>query len=133
VYDRFLEIRMRVMMLSCLVLAAALALGGPAQAAEPQTAKTQTAKANASKPKPKMKVRVTRKTTHKTAWRGYGFLPGYTQPPNIHDPYARRRGDPDAGTYPWYGWPGYYRGRWNGGGFGPCYTKTPIGPVWNCG
>jgi signal transduction histidine kinase len=30
-------------------------------------------------------------------------------------------------------WPGFYRGRWNGGGFGPCYTQTPIGPVWNCG
>jgi len=30
-------------------------------------------------------------------------------------------------------WPGFYRGRWNGGGFGPCYTYTPIGYVWNCG
>ena len=26
-----------------------------------------------------------------------------------------------------------YRNRWNGGGFGPCYTYTPIGYVWNCG
>ena len=33
----------------------------------------------------------------------------------------------------WYGWPGWYRGRWNGGGFGPCWTQTPIGNVWNCG
>ena len=23
--------------------------------------------------------------------------------------------------------------RWNGGGFGPCWTQTPIGNVWNCG
>ena len=30
-------------------------------------------------------------------------------------------------------WPGFYRGRWNGGGFGPCWTQTPIGPMWNCG
>jgi hypothetical protein len=30
-------------------------------------------------------------------------------------------------------WPRFYRGRWNGGGFGPCYTQTPIGPMWNCG
>ena len=30
-------------------------------------------------------------------------------------------------------WPGFYRGRWNGGGFGPCYTQTPIGYMWNCG
>jgi len=22
---------------------------------------------------------------------------------------------------------------WNGGGFGPCWTNTPIGPMWNCG
>ena len=65
--------------------------------------------------------------------RGYGFLPGYEPPANARripfgqSPYVR-----DA-TWPWYGWPGYYRGRWNGGGFGPCYTKTPIGPMWNCG
>ena len=65
--------------------------------------------------------------------RGYGFLPGYEPPhatrriPFGESPYVR-----DA-TWPWYGWPGFHRGRWNGGGFGPCYTKTPIGPVWNCG
>ena len=45
---------------------------------------------------------------------------------------AKVRGWQDS-TYPWYGWPGFYRGRWNGGGFGPCYTKTPIGPIGNCG
>jgi hypothetical protein len=65
--------------------------------------------------------------------RGHGFLPGYEAPasarriPFGESPYVR-----DA-TWPWYGWPGFHRGRWNGGGFGPCYTKTPIGPVWNCG
>ena len=65
--------------------------------------------------------------------RGYGFLPGY-EPPRItrRESYGRSPWVRDS-TYPWYGWPGFYRGRWNGGGFGPCYTKTPIGPVWNCG
>ena len=33
----------------------------------------------------------------------------------------------------WYGGPRFYRNRWNGGGFGPCWTQTPIGNVWNCG
>ena len=29
--------------------------------------------------------------------------------------------------------PGFYRGRYNGGSFGPCWSWTPIGPAWNCG
>ena len=33
----------------------------------------------------------------------------------------------------YFGRPGFYGGRYNGGGFGPCWTRTPIGPVWNCG
>lgn len=32
-----------------------------------------------------------------------------------------------------FGEPGFYRGQYNGGSFGPCYTRTPIGPIWNCG
>jgi hypothetical protein len=104
--------------MACLALALSLA-GPPPAAAQPDGARA----------KPRTKVVV----TPRRAWRGYGDLPGYRQPPNLSDPYARRRGDPYAGTYPWWGWPGFYRGRWNGGGFGPCYTKTPIGPVWNCG
>ncbi|MCC7348043.1 MAG: hypothetical protein IT538_11650 [Variibacter sp.] len=60
----------------------------------------------------------------------YGFLPGY-RPPHViayqDEMRARRR--------PFYALPvaRFHRGRWNGGGFGPCYTYTPIGPVWNCG
>jgi hypothetical protein len=61
-------------------------------------------------------------------WHGYGFLPGYTPPEQAGSAGLRSRGS----DY-WYGWPGFYRGRWNGGGFGPCWTKTPIGPMWNCG
>ena len=62
---------------------------------------------------------------HKPHW---GVPPGYVpleQWEHQHD-YDR------ANAY-WYGGPGYYHGRWNGGGFGPCWTKTPIGPIWNCG
>jgi hypothetical protein len=75
----------------------------------------------------------------------YGFLPGYRQPPPLTE--WRDRSPLHGGPRPryeprywsggeWrYGWgyPGTYRGRWNGGSFGPCWTQTPIGPMWNCG
>jgi hypothetical protein len=87
-------------------------------------------------------------------WHGYGFLPGYRQPPNNSvPPYAdktptsrmalrQRRPwyiDPTPEYFGWdgdwhyFGRPGFYRGRYNGGGAGPCWTRTPIGPIWNCG
>lgn len=61
-------------------------------------------------------------------WHGYGFLPGYRTPDQIEDDEARH-----PNRVWWYGGPRFYRGRWNGGGFGPCWTQTPIGPIWNCG
>lgn len=67
---------------------------------------------------------------------GYGFLPGVRTPQQIERDRARRT---YASGPHWYGpanyvsWPRFYRGRWNGGGFGPCYTQTPIGYQWNCG
>lgn len=61
----------------------------------------------------------------------YGFLPGY-RPPEVVEHQERWLYWRRHPTY-WYGWPGWYRGRWNGGGFGPCWTQTPIGNVWNCG
>jgi len=72
----------------------------------------------------------------KVVWHGYGFLPGYHQPERIE----REKPPAPTGHY-FYGYPGYnfyggpqfYRGRWNGGGFGECWTQTPIGPHWNCG
>ena len=89
----------------------------------------------------------------KPVWHGYGFLPGYQQPPSNSQPlYAQknvmRRSTRDK--RPWYidpvpryigyddelhyfGQPGFYRGHYNGGTFGPCWSRTPIGPVWNCG
>lgn len=83
----------------------------------------------------------------------YGFLPGYVQPPSNALPLfmqqrearaARRKGlpwyiDPVPsylgwdGEWRYFGRPGFYRGRYDGGSFGPCWTRTPIGPVWNCG
>jgi hypothetical protein len=81
----------------------------------------------------------------KHRWHGYGFLPGYRQPPHLaewRDRSARYRGpyDPYERRY-WYdgelryGWgrPGFYGGRWTGGSFGPCWTSTPIGMMWTCG
>jgi hypothetical protein len=75
----------------------------------------------------------------------YGFLPGYRHPLPLTEWRDRspRHGGGDFhinrrywSGYAWrYGWggPGFYRGRWNGGTFGPCWTQTPIGPMWNCG
>jgi hypothetical protein len=88
-------------------------------------------------------------------WHGYGFLPGYHQPLNNSlPPYAQKASvlreearrnrrhwyiDPTPsyygydGDWHYFGRPGFYRGHYNGGSFGPCWTRTPIGPVWNCG
>ena len=87
----------------------------------------------------------TRITVHsKRHWHGYGFLPGY------HPSLAETQGLPILGNDPrrrreWryidfygnvrygYGGPVFYRGRYTGGSFGPCWTQTPIGPMPNCG
>jgi len=114
----------------CLFVAVAVALASAAASAEPA------------------KKRVAAR------WHGYGFLPGYQQPLNNSAPLYKQK---DAlrrlarqNRRPWYidrtpyyynwngdpryfGRPGFYGGRYNGGSFGPCWTRTPIGPVWNCG
>ena len=90
----------------------------------------------------------------KPVWHGYGFLPGYHQPPSnslplyAQEPAVLRSARRDRrpwyidpvpeyygydGDWHYFGWPGFYRGHYNGGTFGPCWTRTPIGPIWNCG
>ncbi|HEY4140422.1 MAG TPA: hypothetical protein VGM57_03355 [Pseudolabrys sp.] len=64
---------------------------------------------------------------------GYGFLPGVRTPRQIERDNARAYYTARSPRYYGPAWPGFYHGRWNGGGFGPCYTQTPIGYVWNCG
>jgi hypothetical protein len=88
-------------------------------------------------------------------WQGYGFLPGYRQPINNSVPLFMQKQaelrmakrdrrlwyiDKTPQYYNWWegqwrypGHPGFYRGQYNGGSFGPCYTRTPIGPIWTCG
>lgn len=91
----------------------------------------------------------------KQQWKGYGFLPGYHQPLNNSVPlFMQKRADlrmakrdrrhwyidrtpvyyrwSDGEKY-YFGRPGFYRGQYNGGSMGPCWTRTPIGPIWNCG
>jgi hypothetical protein len=75
----------------------------------------------------------------------YGFLPGYRQPPALTDWRAQNRisamrAETEWRFYGWdgeprygFGYPGYYRGRYNGGSFGPCWTSTPIGMMPTCG
>jgi hypothetical protein len=73
------------------------------------------------------------KARHGRIWHGYGFLPGYRPPEQIEWELNHRTRNWYGAPIYWYGYPGFYRGRWNGGGFGPCWTPTPIGPSWNCG
>jgi hypothetical protein len=120
---------MTIFLRTVLAVAIATALVLPAQAA---------AGAGVAGKRTKITVRP------KRLWHGYGFLPGYR--PQL----AEINGLPILGPDPrpkrewryWdyygnvrYGWgpPGFYRGRYNGGGFGPCWTSTPIGMMPTCG
>ena len=112
---------MRQALPACVTFVAALLLiGAPARPADAQAAAAKPA-AVAAHPK----RHVVRRS------RGYGFLPGYRSPERIEweDRVAAWRRGPAW----WYGGPRFYRNRWNAGGFGPCWTQTPIGNVWNCG
>ena len=115
----------------CLVVAASVMLASAASAAPRQATD---------------KAKVTRKA--RVAWnvprhwhKGYGFLPGFS-PAERRERAVERWREERRGPYYIYGGPGYwssfsrpgfYRGRYNGGGIGPCWTRTPIGPIWNCG
>jgi hypothetical protein len=66
-------------------------------------------------------------------WHGYGFLPGYHQPPNPSEVHYDAPSYYYGGGRYYFGQPGFFHGRWNGGSYGPCWTHTPIGLMWNCG
>lgn len=124
---------MRRLMPGLCAVALVLSLAPAAAAVSAPSNKDQAAQRSAVATT-KIKNETTRKKKHAAPrrWRGYGFLPGY-RPPEVVE---RERLEHYWSSRPrYYGpaWPGFYRGRWNGGGFGPCYTQTPIGPVWNCG
>src|ERR1041384_8212684 len=87
----------------------------------------------------KRDVKIVVRPKHSSKYGPYGFLPGYRQPPPLSEWRDRspRHGGGDFSDQPFrywsggewrYGWggPGFYRGRWNGGGIGPCWTQTPI-------
>lgn len=134
-----------------LIAAAATSLLWPAAAAKEAGAKRVTRVAAPSRTyalKTYAPTTYTSKRAAKQRRHNYGFLPGYRQPPNLSDWRDRRPGygyRAHSGPYEmryWtydgrllYGWggPGFYRGRWNGGSMGPCWTSTPIGFMWNCG
>ena len=108
-----------------IVLAVTLALAAPslAKTADAASGVTETSKTAALAHKKRRTIR---------HGHGYGFLPGVRTPEQIQ---AERDAHYWASGPHYYGpaYPRFYRGRWNGGGFGPCYTQTPIGPMWNCG
>lgn len=83
------------------------------------------------------KKKPARITVKKHVWKGYGFLPGYprSKRERRRDKFfsERRYFDWDGRVYYGFGRPGFYRGQYNGGSFGPCWTSTPIGLQWNCG
>jgi len=95
---------------------------------------------------PVHEVKVVKKKKHhvRRIPPGVGFLPGYRTPAQIERDRRKeferdrrayfRNGGPPIYYYTWgYPNPRFYRGRWNGGSFGPCWTVTPIGYQWNCG
>jgi hypothetical protein len=103
----------------------------PAAAQPAKPAASQKAKQVRTAKKPRVVVRRS---------RDFGFLPGYRHPD--------MRDRPEKTYHYWRGrdWNGFPIGSWGTGGFGgmwyrghytqgigPCWTRTPIGPMWNCG
>jgi hypothetical protein len=119
---------------ACCALAVASSVEAQAQAQAQTQQQGAKAEQRAASGKRRPKVVVKR-------WRGYGFLPGYRQP-DLNDTRPRK-------TYHYwqgYDWDGYPVGSWGTGGYGgmwyrgrftnglgPCWSRTPIGPMWNCG
>ncbi|HEX3439017.1 MAG TPA: hypothetical protein VHT93_01615 [Pseudolabrys sp.] len=116
-------------LVSAAVLTAAMLLG-PATSAAPAQDPATSKPHHAVHKRPRLTVR---------HWHGYGFLPGYRPPEEIARERAEQaRHRPQIFVYgDWMDnpleQPRFFHGRWNGGGFGPCWTYTPIGMMWNCG
>jgi hypothetical protein len=123
------------------LLAVAIVLTIPAAAQDPTAANRQKpdiAQSEISKAEGATRAAARPKVTvRRYTWRGYGFLPGYprTERERQRDKalterrYIDRFGRVSYG----FGGPGFYGGQYNGGSFGPCWTSTPIGMMWNCG
>ena len=121
----------RLSPLAALILA--VALGAPARADTPPP-----------QHKPAVTQKVTRhKTRHVKRWT---TPPGYRSPAQIEREdtkswrrerdFAYRHNVPRVYYYYW-GTP-FYTGRFGANRYdslrvGPCWTQTPIGPMWNCG
>jgi hypothetical protein len=130
--------------LLAVLVAVALALTAPGPAAASKDKAAAAANSSASKSSARKKgKRATITVRPRRPWRGYGFLPGYRPQPGEMQgvpQFGPRKPRREARYLDYYGnvrygWgpPRYYRGRWNAGSFGPCWTQTPIGMVWNCG
>ena len=58
--------------------------------------------------------------------------PGFAAPGSSFPNYGTPSYWWDGSRY-YFGDPGFLHGRYNGGSYGPCWTSTPIGLMWNCG
>jgi hypothetical protein len=121
-----------VAMLAVFVTSPAITFAAPTTATGPDVAQ--------AKPTTDPAVKPAAKRAAKRPRQGFGFLPGYEHPIRPGRPLRGGSSFYDGPRY-WhrgqilygYGGPHFYRGQWNGGSFGPCWTHTPIGPMWNCG
>jgi|SRR5215470_14835932 len=128
-----------------------LSVAGPAAAIEPEAVAPADRSVGVTKAGKTARIKTNRTVRRDgvrigatARYRGggpYGFLPGVRSPQAIEIEGSRRYGY-GSGNWGWYGsrYYGYpvgvatfYHGQWNGGSFGPCWTRTPIGMVWNCG
>lgn len=110
-----------------IAIALSAVLTAPVHAQSSPTPTKETVRRAAKPAKPGSRPRIVVRRSH-----DYGFLPGYR--PWVAERKGNRGGDyypywPGAGYFPGAGW---YRGHFTNG-LGPCWTRTPIGPIWNCG
>ncbi len=116
---------------ACLFVTALVLPVGAVATSAPAAGATAAKNERVVKNRAAIKRTAKRRAVRRSARYGpYGFLPG-VRPLEVVEFESEWR----AAHRPYYAlpWPRFHRGRWNNGGFGDCYTYTPIGPVWNCG